>query len=59
MSQRYDLPIPFGWFVVALSNELSVTEVKPLHYFDRDLVLFRTQSGGRFNRTKASSETRR
>ena len=45
MSQRYDLPIPFGWFVVALSNELSVAEVKPLHYFDRDLVLFRTQSG--------------
>jgi 3-ketosteroid 9alpha-monooxygenase subunit A len=45
MSQRYDLPIPFGWFVVALSNELSVAEVKPLHYFDRDLVLFRTESG--------------
>lgn len=45
MSQRYDLPIPFGWFVVALSNELSIAEVKPLHYFDRDLVLFRTESG--------------
>ena len=45
MSQRYNLPIPFGWYAVALSAEPKVCEVKPLYYFERDLVLFRTQSG--------------
>ena len=45
MSQRYDLPLPFGWFGVGFSDELAIGEVKPLHYFNRDLVLFRTESG--------------
>lgn len=45
MSKRYHLPIPFGWFAVALSDELAVGEVKALQYFERELVLFRTESG--------------
>ncbi len=40
-----DLPIPFGWFPVAYSNELEVSEVKPSFLFDEHQVLFRTQSG--------------
>jgi phenylpropionate dioxygenase-like ring-hydroxylating dioxygenase large terminal subunit len=45
MGARYDFPVPFGWFAVSLSRELAAGEVKPLRYFDRDLVLFRTESG--------------
>ena len=45
MQQRFGLPIPFGWFGVAFSHELAIGEVKPIHYFGRDLVLFRTESG--------------
>ena len=40
-----DLPIPFGWYSVGFIDELKVGEVKPIHYFGRDLVLFRTESG--------------
>ncbi|NMG08656.1 Rieske 2Fe-2S domain-containing protein [Brasilonema sp. UFV-L1] len=36
---------PNGWFCVGCSNELKPGEVKPLHYFGKDLVLFRTESG--------------
>ena len=42
---RYDKPIPFGWYALAPSSELAVGDVKPLHYFGRELVLFRTESG--------------
>lgn len=45
MKKRYEKPIPFGWFAVGYSNELAVGEVKPLQYFDRELVMFRTESG--------------
>jgi phenylpropionate dioxygenase-like ring-hydroxylating dioxygenase large terminal subunit len=45
MSKRYDLPIPFGWYCVSLGQDLKVGEVKPLKYFGRELVLFRTESG--------------
>ena len=36
---------PRGWFVVAWSEDLPVGGVRPLKYFGRDLVLFRTESG--------------
>jgi phenylpropionate dioxygenase-like ring-hydroxylating dioxygenase large terminal subunit len=36
---------PTGWFAVAGSHELAPGEVKPLHNFGVDLVLFRTESG--------------
>ena len=39
------LPIPNGWFAVAFSRELREGDVRPLHYFGEDLVLFRTRSG--------------
>ena len=45
MSKRIPLPMPFGWFQVAFSHDLGVAQSLPLRYFDRDLVLFRTESG--------------
>jgi phenylpropionate dioxygenase-like ring-hydroxylating dioxygenase large terminal subunit len=39
------LPFPNGWFAVAWSRELHEGDVRPLHYFGEDLVLFRTRSG--------------
>ncbi|MEM9266909.1 MAG: Rieske 2Fe-2S domain-containing protein [Cyanobacteria bacterium P01_F01_bin.13] len=36
---------PSGWFRVAFSNELKPGQVRPLHYFDKHLVLFRTEYG--------------
>src|SRR5512136_2339032 len=36
---------PSGWFRVAYSHELPPEGVKPLHYFGKDLVLFRTKAG--------------
>ena len=45
MSRYYTPPIPNGWFQVAYSDELKPGDVVPLHYFDKHLVLFRTESG--------------
>jgi 3-ketosteroid 9alpha-monooxygenase subunit A len=36
---------PRGWFVVAWSTDLGPSEIKPLKYFGKDLVLFRTEGG--------------
>jgi phenylpropionate dioxygenase-like ring-hydroxylating dioxygenase large terminal subunit len=36
---------PRGWFTVSWSSELAPGDVRPLKYFGRDLVLFRTESG--------------
>lgn len=36
---------PSGWYQVAWAAELEPGDVKPLRYFDRDLVLYRTDSG--------------
>lgn len=44
-SKRYPMPLPFGWFAVSYSDELAVGESKPLRYFGKELVLFRTESG--------------
>lgn len=38
-------PFPRGWFLVAWSDELPPGAVRPLRYFGRDLVLFRTEAG--------------
>lgn len=40
-----DIPMPFGWFAVCYSDELAREEVKPLHYFERELVLWRGKDG--------------
>ena len=45
VTDRFPFPIPNGWFVVATSDELRPSEVRALHYFRRDLVLFRTEAG--------------
>jgi phenylpropionate dioxygenase-like ring-hydroxylating dioxygenase large terminal subunit/putative sterol carrier protein len=43
---RFPFPcFPTGWFAVAFSPDIAPGEVKTLHYFDRDIVLFRSQSG--------------
>jgi phenylpropionate dioxygenase-like ring-hydroxylating dioxygenase large terminal subunit len=39
------LPIPNGWFAIAVSDEIAAGEVAIRHYFDQDLVAFRTQAG--------------
>jgi phenylpropionate dioxygenase-like ring-hydroxylating dioxygenase large terminal subunit len=40
-----ELGIPWGWFRVAWSADLKPGDVVPLHYFGKDLVLFRTGTG--------------
>lgn len=42
---RYPFPVPNGWFVVATADEIGPGEVRALHYFDRDLTLYRTDDG--------------
>ena len=39
------VPMPFGWYVMCYSDELAVREVKPLHYFERELVAWRGEDG--------------
>lgn len=36
---------PSGWYVVGLSSELPRGAVKTIRYFDRELVMYRTESG--------------
>jgi nitrite reductase/ring-hydroxylating ferredoxin subunit len=43
--RRYPFPVPNGWFVVTPSADLAPGEVKALHYFDRDVVVFRSEDG--------------
>ena len=43
--RNLDLPYPFGWYMACFSGELAEGEVKPLRYFDRDLVLWRGEDG--------------
>jgi nitrite reductase/ring-hydroxylating ferredoxin subunit len=42
---RYPFPVPNGWFVVTESAAIEPGEVRALHYFDRDLVVFRAADG--------------
>ncbi len=43
--RRLNLPIPLGWFALVYSDELAVGDVRPLHFFDEQLVVFRTEDG--------------
>ena len=45
MSEEMFPGYPRGWFVVGLQKELSIGEVKPIKYFGKDLVMYRTESG--------------
>ena len=40
---RFPFPIPFGWFQIAYPDEVPTGMVRPLHYFGRDLVLWRDE----------------
>src|SRR5260221_14414709 len=43
---RYPFPpYPTGWYLLAESASLAPGDVVPLHYFGRELVLFRTEGG--------------
>lgn len=39
------LPMPFGWYCIGYSDELAPGEVRIVRYFNREMVLFRTESG--------------
>lgn len=45
MSGRFPFPLPNGWFQVAHADEVAPGEIRRLHYFDRELVLYRSESG--------------
>ena len=44
-SPAYPLPVPFGWFAVAWSDEVAVGETRAAYALDRHLVLWRDQAG--------------
>jgi len=37
--------MPSGWFQIGWTGDLAIGEVKPVHYFGTDLVLFRGEDG--------------
>lgn len=43
----YEQPGAFarGWHVILFSQELAAGEIKKLHYFDKDFIVFRGESG--------------
>ncbi|WP_101756658.1 Rieske 2Fe-2S domain-containing protein [Oceanicoccus sp. KOV_DT_Chl] len=45
MTKRFPMPMPFGWFAIGYSDELAISEIKNIYYFDREMVLFRTEAG--------------
>ncbi|MCB2047948.1 MAG: Rieske 2Fe-2S domain-containing protein [Novosphingobium sp.] len=44
-AERFGLPMPFGWFAVARSEELATGEVKPIVLADEEFVLWRGEDG--------------
>lgn len=38
-------PFPRGWFLVGTSDEIVPGDVRPWHFFGRDLVVYRSHSG--------------
>jgi phenylpropionate dioxygenase-like ring-hydroxylating dioxygenase large terminal subunit len=44
-SPTRSLPIPNGWFAVAVADEIAAGELAIRHYFGQDLVVFRTATG--------------
>lgn len=41
----YYTAFPFGWYRAVFTEQLAVGEVKPLHYLNRDLVVWRDEEG--------------
>lgn len=44
-TRQYPMPMPFGWFQVGWSDDVAAGDGIPLHYFDRHLVAWRSESG--------------
>lgn len=44
-SRYFTPPIPNGWFQIAYSDEIKAGDVKPLRYFGKDLVIWRSEEG--------------
>ena len=44
-AHRFDLPMPFGWFAVARSDELSTGDVLPIVIAGEEFVLWRGEDG--------------
>jgi nitrite reductase/ring-hydroxylating ferredoxin subunit len=44
-TNRFPFPIPNGWFAVALAAEIEPGQIRPVHYFGEDLVVYRTAGG--------------
>ena len=42
---RFPFPIPFGWFHVGYSDDLAPGELRGVHFFNRDLILWRDEEG--------------
>jgi phenylpropionate dioxygenase-like ring-hydroxylating dioxygenase large terminal subunit len=45
-ARRYPFPVPNGWFAVAQSDDLGPGQTKNVHYFGRDLVVWREEGSG-------------
>lgn len=46
MAARFPFPsLPRGWFVIGFPSDIAPGEVKTVHYFGEDIVLFRTAGG--------------
>ncbi|MCU0272565.1 MAG: Rieske 2Fe-2S domain-containing protein [Acidimicrobiales bacterium] len=43
---RYPFPVPNGWFAVAQSDQLKPGDVRNVHYFGTDLVVWREEGTG-------------
>jgi hypothetical protein len=43
---RFPFPVPNGWFAVAQSDDLGPGQTKNVHYFGRDLVVWREEVSG-------------
>lgn len=44
-TREYPMPMPFGWFQVAWSDEVPPGGAKPMFFFDRHLVAWRGDDG--------------
>jgi nitrite reductase/ring-hydroxylating ferredoxin subunit len=42
---RFPFPVPNGWFIVAMADDVLAGELKAIRYFGRDLVAFRDDNG--------------
>ena len=42
---RYAFPVPLGWFYIADSDSIAPGELREVRRFERDLVLWRSESG--------------